>query len=72
MRTRATPVHDLDHVVMPDGRIYRVIGNLNHPAKFVGYNVYSPDFTEVTSARQGRQYERYRRVFPNEQLYRTP
>ena len=28
---------------MADGRIYRVVGNLDHPAKFVGYNVYSPD-----------------------------
>jgi hypothetical protein len=27
---------------MTDGRIYRVVGNLDHPAKFVGYNVYSP------------------------------
>lgn len=35
-------VRDLDHVVMTDGRIYRVVGNLDHPAKFVGYNVYSP------------------------------
>jgi predicted nucleotidyltransferase len=43
MNTRANEVHDLDHVVMTDGQIYRVVGNLNHPAKFVGYNVYSPD-----------------------------
>jgi predicted nucleotidyltransferase len=39
----ATEVRDLDHVVMADGRIFRVVGNLDHPAKFVGYNVYSPD-----------------------------
>jgi predicted nucleotidyltransferase len=43
MSTHASEVHDLDHVVMADGRIYRVVGNLDHPAKFVGYNVYSPD-----------------------------
>ncbi len=43
MSTHATEVRDLDHVVMADGRIYRVAGNLDHPAKFVGYNVYSPD-----------------------------
>jgi predicted nucleotidyltransferase len=43
MSTHPTAVRDLDHVVMTDGRIYRVVGNLNHPAKFVGYNVYSPD-----------------------------
>jgi hypothetical protein len=42
MNTHASEVRDLDHVVMPDGRIYRVVGNLDHPAKFVGYNVYSP------------------------------
>ena len=43
MSTHATEVRDLDHVVLADGRIYRVVGNLDHPAKFVGYNVYSPD-----------------------------
>ena len=43
MSTTATEVRDLDHVVMADGRVYRVVGNLDHPAKFVGYNVYSPD-----------------------------
>ena len=43
MRTHASEIHDLDHVVMADDRIYRVVGNLDHPAKFVGYNVYSPD-----------------------------
>ena len=43
MSTPVTEVRDLDHVVMTDGRIYRVVGNLDHPAKFVGYNVYSPD-----------------------------
>jgi hypothetical protein len=42
MSTHASEVLDLDHVVMADGRIYRVAGNLDHPAKFVGYNVYSP------------------------------
>jgi hypothetical protein len=42
MSTRTREVYDLDHVVMADGRIYRVTGNLDHPAKFVGYNVYSP------------------------------
>jgi predicted nucleotidyltransferase len=43
MRTHASEIHDLDHVVMADDRIYRVVGNLDHPSKFVGYNVYSPD-----------------------------
>ena len=36
MSTHPTAVRDLDHVVMTDGRIYRVVGNLDHPAKFVG------------------------------------
>ncbi len=33
---------DLDHVVMNDGRIYRVVGNLDSQTRFLGYNVYSP------------------------------
>jgi predicted nucleotidyltransferase len=43
LSTRTRQVSDLDHVVMRDGRVYRVTGNLDHPAKFLGYNVYSPD-----------------------------
>jgi predicted nucleotidyltransferase len=42
MSTQTSETHDLDHVVMTDGQIFRVVGNLDHPAKFVGYNVYSP------------------------------
>jgi hypothetical protein len=33
---------DLDHVVMTDGRICRVLGNLDSQTHFLGYNVYSP------------------------------
>jgi len=33
---------DLDHVVTNDGRIYRVVGNLESQTHFLGYNVYSP------------------------------
>jgi predicted nucleotidyltransferase len=33
---------DLDHVVMNDGQIYRVVGNLDSRTDFLGYNVYSP------------------------------
>jgi hypothetical protein len=33
---------DLDHAVMNDGQIYRVVGNLNSQTHFLGYNVYSP------------------------------
>jgi predicted nucleotidyltransferase len=42
MSTTASEVLDLDHVVMTDGRIYRVLGNLDHPGLFLGYNIYSP------------------------------
>ncbi len=35
-------VFDLDHVLMRDGQIYRVLGNLHHPEVFLGYNIYSP------------------------------
>ena len=33
---------DLDHVVTEDGKIYRVLGNLDSRTHFLGYNVYSP------------------------------
>ncbi len=33
---------DLDHVLLNDGRIYRVVGNLDSQTHFLGYNVYSP------------------------------
>ena len=38
---QATELRDLDHVVMADAG-YRVIGSLEHPARFVGSSVYSP------------------------------
>ena len=34
---------DLDHVVLSNGKIYRVLGNMNSNEYFWGYNVYSPD-----------------------------
>jgi hypothetical protein len=34
---------DLDHAITNDGRIYRVVGNLDSRTHFLGYNVYSPD-----------------------------
>lgn len=34
---------DLDHVVTNNGRIYRVLGNVDSPTHFLGYNVYSPN-----------------------------
>lgn len=36
-------LRDLDHVVRGDGRIYRVLGNVDSPTHFFGYNVYSPN-----------------------------
>ena len=35
--------YDLDHVVLSNGKIYRVLGNLQNEAYFFGYNVYAPD-----------------------------
>jgi predicted nucleotidyltransferase len=43
MRTGSLTLLDLDHVVTNDGRIYRVLGNLDSQAHFLGYNVYSPN-----------------------------
>src|SRR5215471_2322260 len=46
---------DLDHVVTSDGRIYRVVGNLESRTHFVGYNVYSPS-EEGDRLYGGRRY----------------
>lgn len=35
--------YDLDHVLLSNGKIYRVLGNLRDKEHFFGYNVYSPD-----------------------------
>jgi len=48
---------DLDHVVLADGRIYRVLGNLESQTHFFGYNVYSPDPAGDRSY-QGRRYRK--------------
>lgn len=55
---------DLDHVVMNDGRIYRVVGNLDSQTHFLGYNVYSP------SADGDRLYRRkpYKKNFEDDDL----
>jgi predicted nucleotidyltransferase len=34
---------DLDHVVLDDGRICRVLGNLDSTTHFYGYTIYTPD-----------------------------
>lgn len=59
MCSDAVAVLDLDHVVMNNGRIYRVVGNLDSRTHFLGYNVYSP------SADGDRRYrsEPYRKNF---------
>jgi predicted nucleotidyltransferase len=33
---------DMDHVLLPDGKIYRVLGNFESTDRFLGYNLYSP------------------------------
>ncbi|WP_241835437.1 hypothetical protein [Pseudofrankia asymbiotica] len=48
---------DLDHVVLADGRIYRVLGNLDSRTHFFGYNVYSPEAGGDRSY-QGRRYRK--------------
>ncbi|MFD2415717.1 hypothetical protein [Amycolatopsis pigmentata] len=48
---------DLDHVVMNDGRIYRVVGNLDSRTRFLGYNVYSPS-SEGDRVYRGRRYRK--------------
>ena len=35
-------LYDMDHVLMEDGRIFRVLGNLAASDVFLGYNLYSP------------------------------
>lgn len=37
------PLYDLDHVMLTNGKIYRVLGNFQHQDYFWGYNVYSSD-----------------------------
>jgi predicted nucleotidyltransferase len=35
--------YDLDHVLLSNGEIYRVLGNFRNKEIFLGYNVYSPN-----------------------------
>lgn len=57
MNSNALELFDLDHVMMNDGRIYRVLGNLNTRNCFLGYNVYSPS-VEGDRFYQGRAYKK--------------
>lgn len=57
MGSAAPRLLDLDHVVMNDGRIYRVIGNLASPSHFLGYNVYSPS-AHGNRLYQGKPYQK--------------
>lgn len=50
-------LRDLDHVVMGDGRICRVVGNLDDPSYFLGYNVYSPG-ADGDRRYRGRRYKK--------------
>jgi predicted nucleotidyltransferase len=52
-------LYDLDHVVLSNGKIYRVLANFRDEEHFFGYNVYSPD---VHGDRIFRG-ERYRKNF---------
>ncbi len=36
-------LYDLDHVLLSNGKIYRVLGNFRSKENFWGYNVYSPN-----------------------------
>jgi predicted nucleotidyltransferase len=43
MYTAEQRYYDLDHVLLSNGKIYRILGNLRDRELFFGYNVYSPD-----------------------------
>ncbi|MEV8440788.1 hypothetical protein AB0425_25715 [Actinosynnema sp. NPDC051121] len=55
MGASSLALHDLDHVVTADGRIYRVVGTLDSRSHFLGYNVYSPS-PDGDRRYQGRPY----------------
>lgn len=57
MNSDGAQFHDLDHVQMKDGRIYRVLGDLDAPDWFLGYNVYSPN-DEGDRFYRGRRYKK--------------
>lgn len=57
MRSDIATLQDLDHVLMNDGRIYRVLGNLDVPDRFLGYNIYSP-YPEGDRFYRGRRYKK--------------
>jgi|SRR5581483_9490051 len=65
MQSVEQPLYDLDHVVLMNGNIYRVLANFQEKEHFFGYNVYSPN---VHGDRIYRG-ERYRKNFvEDEQL----
>lgn len=43
MQSTELQLYDLDHVVLSNGKIYRVLTNFRDEELFFGYNVYSPD-----------------------------
>lgn len=58
-------LYDLDHILLSNGKIYRVLGNFRSEEHFFGYNVYSPsiDGDRIYSG------EKYRKNFiEDEQL----
>jgi predicted nucleotidyltransferase len=42
MEDTTKQLYDMDHVLMPDGKIYRILGNFKSDDKAFGYNLYSP------------------------------
>lgn len=48
---------DLDHVMLSNGQIYRVLGNIRSDQYFWGYNVYSPD-AQGDRTYQGQRYKK--------------
>jgi len=49
---------DLDHVVTSDGRIHRVVGNLDSETEILAYNVYSP-MSDGDRTYGGRRYRKH-------------
>lgn len=51
------PLYDLDHVLLADGNIYRILGNMKSEEYAWGYNVYSPH-AEGDRIYNGRKYRK--------------
>ncbi len=56
-------LYDLDHVVLSNGKIYRVLGNVRSNKYFWGYNVYSPQ----SDGDRFYRGMRYRKNYPEDE-----